>query len=101
MKRHGQKHPIAIPHVANKTLRIMWAMLHTRTPYMTHSPTLYKTKLGRISAKKPAPLYSNRTLPHVSARIPRVSYISDHGKTGTDLNEQGNTANNDRAIQHG
>ena len=33
--RHGKRHQIAITHVANKMLAIIWHMLSTRTPYFT------------------------------------------------------------------
>ena len=36
-KRHGGKHVIAITHVANKMLRIIWAMLALREPYRSHN----------------------------------------------------------------
>lgn len=45
-KRHG--HSIAITHVANKMIRIMWYMLKNKKTYNDGKPDLYERKLKRI-----------------------------------------------------
>ena len=45
-KRHG--HAVAITHVANKMMTIMWHMLTTKTPYIQQNPKLYQKKLKKI-----------------------------------------------------
>ena len=39
--RHGDNHPIAITHVANKMVRIIWKMLTAREPYESHNADRY------------------------------------------------------------
>lgn len=46
-KRHG--HSIAITHVANKMIRIMWYMLKNKKTYNDGTPDLYQRKLKRIN----------------------------------------------------
>ena len=48
-QRHGGNHPIAITHVANKMITIIWNMLTTMTLYSTRNNELYKRKLKKIS----------------------------------------------------
>lgn len=45
-KRHG--HHVAITHVANKMIRIMWSMLTYKQLYNERKKELYETKLKRI-----------------------------------------------------
>ena len=47
-KRHGEKHVVAITHVANKMLRMMWAMLSRNEPYRYRNEELYQSKLARL-----------------------------------------------------
>ena len=47
VKRHG--HSIAITHVANKMIRIMWYMLKNKKTYSDGKPDLYQRKLKRIN----------------------------------------------------
>ena len=47
-KRHGGKHVVAITHVANKMLRIIWAMLTLREPYKSHNVQRYGRKIKRM-----------------------------------------------------
>ena len=47
-KRHGGKHAIAITHVANKMLHIMWYMLRDGEPYRNRDERLYQSKLARL-----------------------------------------------------
>lgn len=47
-KRHGGKHAIAVTHVANKMLRIMWTMLRKNEPYKDRNERLYQSKLARL-----------------------------------------------------
>ena len=47
VKRHG--HSIAITHVANKMIRIMWYMLKNKKTYNDGKPDLYQRKLKRIN----------------------------------------------------
>jgi transposase len=46
VKRHG--HSIAITHVANKMIRIMWYMLKNKENYKDGKPETYQRKLKRI-----------------------------------------------------
>ncbi|CAN5693555.1 hypothetical protein BH23THE1_BH23THE1_35980 [soil metagenome] len=46
VKRHG--HSIAITHVANKMIRIMWYMLRNKENYKDGKDELYQRKLKRI-----------------------------------------------------
>ena len=46
--RHGDNHPIAITHVANKMVRIIWKMLTAREPYESHNADRYAKKLKRM-----------------------------------------------------
>ena len=48
VKRHGH-HSIAITHVANKMIRIMWYMLKNKKTYNDGKPNLYERKLKRIN----------------------------------------------------
>ena len=48
-KRHG--HTVAITHVANKMLTIMWHMLCTNTLYNQRKDELYQKKLKRINTQ--------------------------------------------------
>ena len=48
-QRHGGNHPIAITHVANKMITIIWHMLTTMTAYSTKNSELYQKKLKKIS----------------------------------------------------
>ena len=43
VKRHG--HSIAITHVANKMIRMMWYMLKNKKTYNDGKPELYQRKL--------------------------------------------------------
>ena len=45
-KRHG--HHVAITHVANKMIRIMWSMLTYKQLYNERKKELYETKLKKI-----------------------------------------------------
>ena len=47
VKRHG--HSIAITHVANKMIRVMWYMLKNKKTYSDGKPDLYQRKLKRIN----------------------------------------------------
>lgn len=47
-KRHGGKHVIAVTHVANKMLRIMWAMERDHTLYWYRNEKLYQSKLAKL-----------------------------------------------------
>jgi len=47
VKRHG--HSIAITHVANKMIRIMWYMLKNKENYKDGKDGLYQRKLKRIN----------------------------------------------------
>ena len=47
-RRHGGNSQIAITHLANKMLRIVWAMLTTRTPYSTRLANRYDLKIARV-----------------------------------------------------
>ena len=47
VKRHG--HSIAITHVANKMIRIMWYMLKNKNNYKEGKNELYQRKLKRIN----------------------------------------------------
>lgn len=47
VKRHG--HSIAITHVANKMIRIMWYMLKNKENYKDGKPETYQRKLKRIN----------------------------------------------------
>ena len=47
-KRRGGKHVIAITHVANKMIRIIWAMLTLREPYKSHNVQRYDRKIKRM-----------------------------------------------------
>ena len=47
-KRHGGKHVIAITHVANKMIRIIWAMLTLKEPYRSHNVQRYGRKMKRM-----------------------------------------------------
>ena len=47
--RNGGRHAIAITHVANKMLRIIWAMLTTNRLYSSCNAKLYAKKLKRIT----------------------------------------------------
>ena len=47
-KRHGGKHVIAITHVANKMLRIIWKMLTLKEPYESRNAQLYDKKMKRM-----------------------------------------------------
>lgn len=49
MKRHADKHSIAIPHVAHKMIHIMWYMLRDDKPYEQKNDKLYSRKLMRMS----------------------------------------------------
>ena len=46
--RHGDNHPIAITHVANKMVRIIWKMLTAREPYESHNAGRYAKKMRRL-----------------------------------------------------
>ena len=48
-QRHGGNHPIAITHVANKMITIIWHMLTTMTAHSTKNNELYQKKLKKIS----------------------------------------------------
>lgn len=45
-KRHG--HAVAVTHVANKMMTIIWHMLTTKTQYMQQNTNLYQKKLKKI-----------------------------------------------------
>jgi transposase len=45
-KRHG--HAVAVTHVANKMITIMWHMLTTKTQYVQQNTNLYQKKLKKI-----------------------------------------------------
>lgn len=47
-KRHGGRHSIAITHVANKMVRMMWSMHHNDTLYWHRNEKLYQSKLARL-----------------------------------------------------
>ena len=49
VKRHG--HSIAITHVANKMIRIMWYMLKNKETYKDGKPESYQRKLKRIQGQ--------------------------------------------------
>ena len=49
-KRHGGKHVIAITHVANKMMRIIWAMLTLKEPYKSHNVHRYGRKIKRMDS---------------------------------------------------
>ena len=51
-QRHGGNHPIAITHVANKMITVIWTMLTTMTPYPTRNNEPYQGKLKKISSAK-------------------------------------------------
>ena len=46
--RHGGNHPIAITHVANKMVRIIWKMLTAKEPYESRNADRYARKLKRM-----------------------------------------------------
>ena len=46
--RHGGNHPIAITHVANKMVRIIWKMLTAKEPYEPCNADRYARKLKRM-----------------------------------------------------
>ena len=47
--RHGGNHPIAITHVANKMVRIIWKMLTAQLePYESHDASRYAKKMKRM-----------------------------------------------------
>ena len=46
--RHGGNHPIAITHVANKMVRIIWKMLTAKEPYESHNASRYAKKMRRM-----------------------------------------------------
>ena len=46
--RHGGSHPIAITHVANKMVRIIWKMLTAKEPYESSNADRYARKLKRM-----------------------------------------------------
>ena len=46
--RHGGNHPIAITHVANKMVRIIWKMLTAQEPYESHDASRYAKKMKRM-----------------------------------------------------
>ena len=46
--RHGGNHPIAITHVANKMVRIIWKMLTAKEPYESHNASRYARKMRRM-----------------------------------------------------
>ncbi len=48
-KRNGNNHVIAITHVANKMLRIIWHMLTTKTVYSSRNAALYDRKIKRVT----------------------------------------------------
>ncbi len=48
-KRNGNSHVIAITHVANKMLRIIWHMLTTKTAYSSRNAALYDRKIKRVT----------------------------------------------------
>ena len=48
MKHHGGKRVIAIPHVANKMVHIMWYMLRDNKPYRQADEDLYSRKLLKM-----------------------------------------------------
>jgi transposase len=50
VKRHG--HSIAITHVANKMIRIMWYMLKNKENCKDGKPETYQRKLKRIMDKQ-------------------------------------------------
>ena len=47
-KRHEGKHVIAITHVANNMIRIIWAMLTLKEPYKSHDAQRYGRKMKRM-----------------------------------------------------
>ena len=47
-KRHGGLHKVAITHVANKMLRMMWSMHRHGTLYWYRNEKLYQSKLTRL-----------------------------------------------------
>ena len=46
--RHGGNHPIAITHVANKMVRIIWKMLTAKEPYESRNADRYARKMKRM-----------------------------------------------------
>ena len=46
--RHGGNHPIAITHMANKMVRIIWKMLTAKEPYEPHDASRYAKKMKRM-----------------------------------------------------
>ena len=46
--RRGDNHQIAIAHVANKIIRIIWKMLTAREPYESHNKDRYARKMERM-----------------------------------------------------
>ena len=45
---HGGNHPIAITHVANKMVRIIWTMLTAREPYESRNAGRYARKMEQM-----------------------------------------------------
>ena len=46
--RHGGNHPIAITHVANKMVRIIWKMLTAKEPHESRNADRYARKMKRM-----------------------------------------------------
>ena len=46
--RHGGNHSIAITHVANKIVRIIWKMLTAKEPYESHDASRHAKKMERM-----------------------------------------------------
>ena len=57
--RHGGNHPIAITHVANKMVRIIWKMLTAREPYESRNADRYAISRSH-SGREP---YESRNMP--------------------------------------
>ena len=49
-KRHGGKHVITVTHVANKMIRIIWAILTFREPYKSRNVQRYGRKMKRMNS---------------------------------------------------
>jgi len=47
--RCGRRHAVAITHVANKMIRIIWHMLTAGTPYSSRNEALYGRKIRRVA----------------------------------------------------
>ena len=49
LKRHGGNGAVAVTHVANKMIHIMWYMLQRGKPYDQRNDGLYSRKIGRVT----------------------------------------------------